>query len=40
MYFHRTVQDHTATVWRRCSVDVGVVGLTLRGGLLIRLYFY
>ena len=24
MYFHRTVRDHTATVWRRCSVDVDV----------------
>ena len=21
MYFHRTVRDRTATVWRRCSVD-------------------
>ena len=37
MYFHRTVRDRTATVWRRCSVDVGVVGLTLiEGGPLIR----
>ena len=26
MYFHRTVRDRTATVWRRCSVAVdGVV---------------
>ena len=24
MYFHRTVRDHAATVWRRCSVDVVV----------------
>ena len=37
MYFHRTVRDRTATVWRRYSVDVdvdvdiGVVGLTFRG---------
>ena len=22
MYFHRTVRDRTATVWRRCSVAV------------------
>ena len=25
MYFHRTVRDRTAMVWRRCSVDVDVV---------------
>ena len=25
MYFHRTVRDRAATVWRRCSVAVGVV---------------
>ena len=25
MYFHRTVRDRTATVWRRCSVAVDVV---------------
>ena len=25
MYFHRTVRDCTATVWRRCSVAVDVV---------------
>ena len=25
MYFHRTVQDRTATVWRRCSFAVDVV---------------
>ena len=24
MYFHRTVRDRTATVWRRYSVDVDV----------------
>ena len=24
MYFHRTVRDRAATVWRRCSVDVVV----------------
>ena len=24
MYFHRTVLDRTATVWRRCSIDVVV----------------
>ena len=24
MYFHRTVRDRTAMVWRRCSVDVVV----------------
>ena len=46
MYFHRTVQDRTATVWRRCSVAVdlsltiGVAGLTLRGGQLIRSDFF
>ena len=22
MYFHRTVRDRTATVWRRCSIVV------------------
>ena len=41
MYFHRTVRDRAATVWRRCSVAVvlivGIVGLTLRGGPLIGL---
>ena len=25
MYFHRTVRDRTATVWRRYSVAVAVV---------------
>ena len=25
MYFHRTVRDRAATVWRRCSVGVDVV---------------
>ena len=25
MYFHRTVRDRTATVWRRCSFAVDVV---------------
>ena len=25
MYFHRTVRDRTATVWRRCSVAADVV---------------
>ena len=25
MYFHRTVRDRTAMVWRRCSVAVDVV---------------
>ena len=25
MYFHRTVRDCAATVWRRCSVAVDVV---------------
>ena len=25
MYFHRTVRDRTATVWRRCSVAIDVV---------------
>ena len=24
MYFHRTVRDRAATVWRRCSVTVDV----------------
>ena len=24
MYFHRTLQDRTATVWRRCSVAIDV----------------
>ena len=24
MYFHRTVRDRAATVWRRCSVAVGL----------------
>ena len=24
MYFHRTVRDRTATVWRRCNVAVDV----------------
>ena len=24
MYFHRTVRDRAATVWRQCSVDVVV----------------
>ena len=33
MYFHRTVRDHTATVWRRCRPDV-------EGGPLIRSNFY
>ena len=25
MYFHRTVRDRTATVWRHCSVAVDAV---------------
>ena len=25
MYFHRTVRDRAATVWRRCSVAADVV---------------
>ena len=25
MYFHRTVRDRTAMVWRRCSVAVDFV---------------
>ena len=40
MYFHRTVRDRTATVWRQCSValtlTVGVVGLMLRGVRLLN----
>ena len=42
MYFHRTVQDRTATVWRRCSVAVVVdrwrCGPDVEGGVgpLIR----
>ena len=46
MYFHRTVRDRTATVWRRCSVAVDVVvdhwhcRPDVEGGPLIRSYFY
>ena len=43
MYFHRTERHRTAMVCRRCSVAVdivvGVVGLMLRGGPLIRSIF-
>ena len=46
MYFHRTVRDRTATVWRRCSVavNVGVDRWRCRpdveGGPFIRSYFF
>ena len=45
MYFHRTVQDRTATVWRRCSVDVVIDHCRCRpdvegGGPLIRSIFF
>ena len=46
MYFHRTVRDRTATVWRRCSIAVDVVvdrwhcRPDVEGGPLIRSYFY
>ena len=47
MYFHRTVRDRTAKVWRRCSVSVDVVvdcwrcRLDVEGGCpLIRSIFY
>ena len=43
VYFHRTVRDRTATVWRRCSVAVdivvGFVGLALRGVRLLGRIF-
>ena len=44
MYFHRTVRDRTATVWRQCSVAVVVDCWHCRpdveGGLLIRSIFF
>ena len=46
MYFHRTVRDRTATVWRRCSIAIDVVVDCWRcrpdveGSPLIRSYFY
>ena len=44
MYFHRTVRDHTATVWRRCSVDVVVDRWRCRpdveGVRLLGRYYY
>ena len=44
MYFHRTVRDRTATVWRRCSNAVVVDRCRCRpdveGGPLIRSNFY
>ena len=47
MYFHRTVRDRTATVWRRCSVavvvdrwrcrpDVEGTGVSLLGRILLK----
>ena len=40
MYFHRTVRDRAATVWRQCSVAVDVVVDRCKpggeGGPLIR----
>ena len=42
MYFHRTVRDRTATVWRRLSVAVVVnrwlCGPDVEEGPLIRWY--
>ena len=45
MYFHRTVRDRTAMVWRRCSVAIDVVVDRWRrpdveGGPLIRSDFF
>ena len=42
MYFHGTVRDRTATVWRRCSVDVDRWRCRpdVEGGPLIRSNFY
>ena len=45
MYFHRTVRDRPAMVWRRCSVAVGVVVDRWRcrpdveGGPIIRSFY-
>ena len=44
MYFHRTVPDRTATVWRRCSVAIDVdrwlCKPDVEEGPLIRYNFY